>query len=466
MSRPAALLLVIFFAQIAYSLDQACLSVFKSKPIFSLYFHMEDFIAGDELPLSIADVDHEKVERIWRIFTPMLVENHGVSLEDVERSLAFIQKARGKVDALLDEQCSVYVHTDQTYLKLPVLFTKSGHIYLLLDQLDRKRPKGGFKQFSRGIELDTERVVAHLASFPKNKAEQFTLRELSVLEAVKGSMVAPDLWDWEIYPAIVDGTMVPTYAFQTELFHEDLRSASRHIISEQTYALLLRQALEALLNLHEKGYIHGDVKPGNFLVNEDLSRLVLIDFGLSHAVGSSQFGMSLEGTKGFLAPELCVNFYEDGRAYVTESEAKKAEIFSLGMSFLELLKGPKYPLYVAIRSFNRMILGKGTKVKLDPDAFYSSLGQLSVIYREAVRGEEPGTLSSLLLELVNIEADLRPDLVARRWFGGNCTAGSSKNFLGGATLRFRSGQAFPSSPEPPSPFLPQTAHGFPYFCKL
>jgi eukaryotic-like serine/threonine-protein kinase len=66
----------------------------------------------------------------------------------------------------------------------------------------------------------------------------------------------------------------------------------------------LRTAMAQLVHtvgmLHAAGRVHGDLKPSNLMVQAD-GRLVVLDFGLSRAIGDETAGRS--GTPGYLAPE-------------------------------------------------------------------------------------------------------------------------------------------------------------------
>jgi tetratricopeptide (TPR) repeat protein len=59
--------------------------------------------------------------------------------------------------------------------------------------------------------------------------------------------------------------------------------------------------LDALAALHDRGWVHGDLKPDNVLVGDD-DRPVLIDFGL--ALGRDDVERGLRGTLGWIAPEV------------------------------------------------------------------------------------------------------------------------------------------------------------------
>jgi len=59
----------------------------------------------------------------------------------------------------------------------------------------------------------------------------------------------------------------------------------------QNFVLLLREVCEALIPLHGAGYIYGDLKLENILVDKDLSHTTLIDFGCFGIKGENpQFG--------------------------------------------------------------------------------------------------------------------------------------------------------------------------------
>ncbi|KAL8557179.1 hypothetical protein ACS0TY_004578 [Phlomoides rotata] len=68
--------------------------------------------------------------------------------------------------------------------------------------------------------------------------------------------------------------------------------------------LMLKQILEGVEYLHEKGLMHRDIKPSNILMNSILD-LKICDFGLSRHVGSES-GSYTPGvvTLWYRAPEL------------------------------------------------------------------------------------------------------------------------------------------------------------------
>lgn len=65
-------------------------------------------------------------------------------------------------------------------------------------------------------------------------------------------------------------------------------------------AMIAAQAISTLLYLHNQGFTHHDVKPGNILL-DDRSNVILIDFGLACRVGKERPGT---GTRYAMAPEV------------------------------------------------------------------------------------------------------------------------------------------------------------------
>jgi serine/threonine-protein kinase len=95
---------------------------------------------------------------------------------------------------------------------------------------------------------------------------------------------------------------------------------------------IILQTLRGLAYAHSQGVIHRDIKPGNILISRD-GWVKITDFGLSMlegAPGITQPG-AVVGTPAYLAPEAISG------AAITQA----SDIFSLGVTFYQLLTGQK-----------------------------------------------------------------------------------------------------------------------------
>ncbi len=98
------------------------------------------------------------------------------------------------------------------------------------------------------------------------------------------------------------------------------------------FSIILNMA-RAMQQVHEKGYVHLDIKPENFLVTP-YWKVKLTDFDLCAKVdGKPVKKKVLQGTLNYLAPELIDKRHFDQRA----------DIFSFGVTCYELLSGGKRP---------------------------------------------------------------------------------------------------------------------------
>lgn len=89
---------------------------------------------------------------------------------------------------------------------------------------------------------------------------------------------------------------------------------------------ILRHVLRGIDVLHETGFIHGDLKPTNIMV-DDQGTVKLVDFG--RAVRAGEEVNILLGSPLFMAPE----------SHRREPSMEQADIFSIGMVSLDLLQG-------------------------------------------------------------------------------------------------------------------------------
>jgi serine/threonine-protein kinase len=94
----------------------------------------------------------------------------------------------------------------------------------------------------------------------------------------------------------------------------------------------LAHVLRALKYLHSQGIIHGDIKPGNLMIDAR-RRVKLGDFGLACRVAKAD-GSLLKGTTKYMAPETVSDDFGD--------VGPASDLYSLGFSAYDLMCGPNF----------------------------------------------------------------------------------------------------------------------------
>lgn len=91
---------------------------------------------------------------------------------------------------------------------------------------------------------------------------------------------------------------------------------------------LIGQMAEALSFVHEAGYIHRDVCPRNYMCNKELTKVKLIDFGLT-VPATKNFTQpgNRTGTPSYMAPEVVRRRKTD----------RRLDIFAFGVTAFQLL---------------------------------------------------------------------------------------------------------------------------------
>ena len=103
--------------------------------------------------------------------------------------------------------------------------------------------------------------------------------------------------------------------------------------------VLLKTVAHSLRILHDRGIVHGDLKPSNVLIKRtELGYTTkLIDFDNAYLAGEPPPPDEIVGTMNYYSPELVGYIQETG---TTAAElTQKADIFALGLIYAEYLRG-------------------------------------------------------------------------------------------------------------------------------
>jgi serine/threonine protein kinase len=110
----------------------------------------------------------------------------------------------------------------------------------------------------------------------------------------------------------------------------------RHSLGQKNYItdnsiLILKQILNGVQHIHQKGYLHLDLKPENIIVSR-WGEVKIMDFDLAEPIREiPQSHSKISGTLNYLAPEQILKQPIDERS----------DIFSLGIIMFELFTGHK-----------------------------------------------------------------------------------------------------------------------------
>jgi len=193
----------------------------------------------------------------------------------------------------------------------------------------RETVSGTMSSFHMARDRQTEQIVG-LKILDKDKTDQLEMRFRGLDKPTEGE-IASKFNHPRIVTTLGHGitTKGEQFVVMEYLDGPGLNSLiiARSKLLDGNRLTLMTQAAEALLAVHEAGFIHRDICPRNFVCSKDASSLKLIDFGLTVPARKEFMQPGIRtGTPNYMAPEVVRRRPTDHRL----------DIFSFGVSMYEM----------------------------------------------------------------------------------------------------------------------------------
>lgn len=212
----------------------------------------------------------------------------------------------------------------------------NGRKYHMLSLIGRGGSCKVFVMFDQRKNLCAVKIVS-MADVEHEVMKMF-LNEVSILKALRNCERVVKLYDYEF------NNEDKVLALVMEKGDQDLASVlasmtKRGPLSPVTIKFYWSEMLQAVLEIHDKGVIHSDLKPANFLFAG--GKLKLIDFGIADTMQAdvtSVLKESAMGTLNFMSPEsIQTTSLEPGKRCLKIS--RKSDVWSLGCILYHLAYG-------------------------------------------------------------------------------------------------------------------------------
>ncbi|KDD74578.1 hypothetical protein H632_c1211p0, partial [Helicosporidium sp. ATCC 50920] len=211
--------------------------------------------------------------------------------------------------------------------------------------VDRKLGKGGFGQVYLGTRMSPSKD-------PQQEPDMVALK----LEhrSSKGCNYGPP-YEWSVYGSLGTVNGVPRIHYkgrQGDYYVMvmdrlgpslwDLWNSRGQLMSAEMVATVAVEAISILQRLHARGFVHGDIKPENFLLGvpgtPDEKRLFLVDLGLATRWRDAVCGAHVEYDQ---RPDVFRGTvrYASVHAHLGRTASRRDDLESLAYTLLFLLRG-------------------------------------------------------------------------------------------------------------------------------
>lgn len=180
----------------------------------------------------------------------------------------------------------------------------------------------------------------------------------------------------------------------------------QHRLSLGDVLLVFRMVAVALNAMHEKGYVHCDIKPNNILFNRE-GGIKVIDLGQSCRIG--EIKKRIQGTPDYIAPE------QVRREHISH----RTDIFNLGATMYWALTGRNVPTLIPKKNDFGIPVSEPGEIKT-PNQVYPKIPiELSDVVMECVK-DRPSDRPSSMSEIIG-----RIDVLIRGIFGNKLSLNAS-----------------------------------------
>ncbi len=197
--------------------------------------------------------------------------------------------------------------------------------YRLLEKVG----EGGAAEVFRARDQRLDRIVAIKLLRSQYSYDEPSRKRFVVEAKTAAGLSHPNIVDIYDFGEAQDGSMFIAMQFISGRNLKDLLQRRGRLTPGEAVSIT-RQACQALAVAHERGLVHRDVKPQNFLIDK-AGRVRLTDFGIVKALSGpalTQSGMTF-GTAAYMSPEQATG----------SSVTAASDLYSLGCVMYEMLSG-------------------------------------------------------------------------------------------------------------------------------
>ncbi|KAJ7965924.1 putative Casein kinase [Quillaja saponaria] len=215
-------------------------------------------------------------------------------------------------------------------------------------RIERKLGKGGFGQVYVGRRIGATNLHERTGPGAVEVALKFEHRNS------KGCSYGPP-YEWQVYNALGGSHGVPRvhykgrqgdyYVMVMDILGPslwDVWNKNSHTMSVEMVACIAIEAISILEKMHSRGYVHGDVKPENFLVGPpgtpEEKKLFLLDLGLATKWRDSSTGLHVDYDQ---RPDVFRGTvrYASVHAHLGRTGSRRDDLESLAYTLIFLLRG-------------------------------------------------------------------------------------------------------------------------------